>query len=80
MDLYAPTDVPTTGLGGDIVEFSGTSASTPFVAGVAALYKNKKGDLPSAALERWLIKKSTKRVLTGQLGDSPNQLLYTGGL
>jgi subtilisin family serine protease len=80
VDLYAPTDVPTTGLGGDIVEFSGTSASAPFVAGVAAVYKSKKGDLPSAALERWLIKKSTKRALTGRLGYSPNRLLYTGRL
>jgi subtilisin family serine protease len=80
VDLYAPTDVPTIGLGGEAVEFSGTSASTPYVAGVAALYKSKKGDLPSAAIERWLIKKSTKRALSGPLGDSPNRLLYTGGL
>jgi subtilisin family serine protease len=80
VDLYAPTDVPTTGLGGKVVEFGGTSASTPYVAGVAALYKSKKGDLPSTSIERWLIKKSTKRALSGQLGDSPNRLLYTDGL
>jgi subtilisin family serine protease len=80
VDLYAPTDVPTIGLRGEVVEFSGTSASTPYVAGVAALYKSKKGDLSSAAIERWLIKKSTKRALSGPLGDSPNRLLYTGGL
>jgi subtilisin family serine protease len=80
VDLYAPTDVLTTGLGGEVVEFGGTSASTPYVAGVAALYKSKKGDLPSSAVERWLIKKSTKRALSGDLGDSPNRLLYTDGL
>lgn len=80
VDLYAPTDVPTTGLGGEVVEFGGTSASTPYAAGVAALYKSKKGDDSSAAVERWLIKKSTKRALSGDLGDSPNRLLYTDGL
>jgi hypothetical protein len=56
IDLAAPTQVPTTDYGSDYVRnWSGTSAATPHVAGVAALVKAANPDLTPDGVRQVLI-------------------------
>ncbi|GAA3464179.1 S8 family peptidase [Saccharothrix longispora] len=82
VDLYAPggaiTSTLRTGAAGAM---SGTSMATPHVAGVAALYKQRHGDQPSATVHNWLNSGATPNVVTnGATGGTANRLLFTNGL
>lgn len=55
--------------------------AAPFVAGVAALYKQTYGDEPSATVKQWIIAHAVPGVIAGGgTGGTPNLLLNTGGL
>jgi hypothetical protein len=78
IDLAAPTQVPTTDYGGDYVRnWSGTSAATPHVAGVAALVKAANPSLTPVQVRQVLI--ATADDLSGdQNGGKAGWDQYTG--
>ncbi|KUJ66335.1 hypothetical protein ACZ90_37575 [Streptomyces albus subsp. albus] len=70
-------------LDGTYRELSGTSMAAPHVTGVAALYKDVRGDAPFATVSAWLTGNATPGIDTtrnGATSDTPPLLLYTGGL
>ncbi|MFB8117905.1 S8 family serine peptidase [Streptomyces sp. NPDC055962] len=79
--LYAPgVDIVSAKLDGGSTALSGTSMSSPHVAGVAALYKEQHPDAAPQEVADWLAAEATPDVLTGLGSGSPDRLLYTGGL
>ncbi|GAA3225712.1 S8 family peptidase [Actinocorallia longicatena] len=81
VDLYAPgknitSDLPHASVG----VYSGTSMASPFVAGVAALYKSTHGPTTSGKLSQWLHKQATTKKLKKLPRGSHNRLLYSGRL
>jgi len=59
---------------------SGTSMASPHVAGVAALYKGTNGDASQATVNSWLSNNATVGVITGNVGSTPNLLLFKSTL
>lgn len=82
VSLYAPgSGIVSTVPGGGTDAYTGTSMSAPFAAGVAALYKQRFGDAPSATIKEWIIQRSTPGVVRGgDTGGTANRLLFTAGL
>jgi subtilisin family serine protease len=81
VDLYAPGSAITSAwIGGSTNTISGTSMASPHVAGAAALYKAAYGDAAYGAIRRWLTSNATAGAVTGNVGATPNRLLYKGGL
>ena len=82
VDVYAPgASIVSTTPGGGVDSWSGTSMAAPHAAGVAALYKQRFGDAPSAVVEKWIVDNATPGVVRGgSAGGTPDRLLYTGGL
>jgi hypothetical protein len=82
VDVYAPgTSIVSTTPGGGTEAWSGTSMAAPHAAGVAALYKQRYGDAPSAVVERWIIDHATKNMVRGgDVDGTPDRLLYAGDL
>ncbi|MFJ8750168.1 S8 family peptidase [Streptomyces sp. NPDC102441] len=79
--LYAPgVDIVSAKLGGGSTTLSGTSMSSPHVAGAAALYKERNPDAGPQEVADHLAAEATPDVLTGLGAGSPDRLLYTGGL
>lgn len=82
VDLYAPgTAIFSTVPGGGSLPYSGTSMAAPHAAGVAALYMETFGDVPSSTVKQWIVDNATPGVIEGgEVGGTPNLLLNTGGL
>jgi len=80
--IYAPgTAIRAPVPGGGAADYTGTSMSAAFVAGVAALYKQRYGDAPSSVVKNWIIQQATPDVIKGGGVDgTADRLLYTGGL
>ncbi|WP_409484509.1 S8 family serine peptidase [Arsenicicoccus dermatophilus] len=57
---------------------SGTSMSTPMVAGAAAIYLGLHPQAKPAEVLDWMVQSSTKDVLKGITDATPNRLLYVG--
>ncbi|MFH8369004.1 S8 family peptidase [Streptomyces sp. NPDC018031] len=80
-DIYAPgVSITSARMGGGSTAMSGTSMASPHVAGVAALYKANHGDASSATVNQWLVANSTTGAIGGNVGSTPNKLLFKAGL
>lgn len=81
VDLYAPgSSITSDWLNGGTNTISGTSMATPHVAGVGALYKAVNGNVSYSTIRSWLTSNATANVITGNVGSTPNRLLYKAGL
>jgi subtilisin family serine protease len=82
VSLYAPgTGIVAPVPNGGTASYTGTSMAAPFAAGVAALYKQAKGDAPSPVIKQWIVQNATPgAVAGGDTGGTANLLLNTGGL
>ncbi|HXF95934.1 MAG TPA: S8 family peptidase [Gemmatimonadales bacterium] len=81
VEAYAPgSGIKSAWLLGLTTTLSGTSMASPHAAGVGALYKANFGDAPSATVADWIIANATTGVITGNVGGTPNRLLFKAGL
>ncbi|MEU4094752.1 S8 family peptidase [Streptomyces sp. NPDC026673] len=81
VDISAPgTGITSAAMGGGLVRMSGTSMAAPHVTGVAALYKDTYGDVPTAVLASWLSANATPGVPSDAPAGTPRLLVYTSGL
>lgn len=81
VDLYAPgSSITSTWISSGTNTISGTSMASPHVAGVGALYKATFGDASYSTIRSWLVNNATSGVITGNVGSTPNKLLYKAGL
>lgn len=80
LDLFAPgVGIPSAWIGGDlmIATATGTSMSSPHVAGVAALYLQSNRSASPAAVRAALVDNATVGVIARPGEASPNRLLFT---
>ncbi|WP_245173555.1 S8 family peptidase [Streptomyces aureus] len=83
VDLYAPGQKVTAALsgGGTTTEDGGaTSWAAPHATGVIALYLSAHPHATAREVHVWLDHTATTGVLRGVRSDTPNRLLYTGGI
>jgi subtilisin family serine protease len=83
VDAYAPgSSVLSSWIGGSTATrtISGTSMASPHVAGVAALYKARNGNVSSATIDSWLKNNATTNRISGNPSGTPNRLLYKSTL
>lgn len=81
VDLYAPaTDVLAALASGErnlACDLTGTSMAAPHVSGVVAQYLQTHPTATPAQIESAIIANATTGAVTGNLGGSPNRMLYT---
>ena len=78
VDLVAPgVGITSDWLGGGTRTLSGTSMSSPFVAGAAAIYLAKHPTASTAAVRSFLTTTATTGHLSGVPSGTPDRLLYT---
>ncbi len=81
VDIYAPgSQITSAWIGGSANTISGTSMASPHVAGAAALYKAANPSATPAAVRNWLTTNATANAVTGNVGGTPNRLLFKAGL
>ncbi len=81
VDAYAPgANIKSAWIGSGVNTISGTSMASPHVAGVAALYKHKYGDVSSSEITSWLKNNATLDHIKSNPSGTPNRLLYKSGL
>ena len=81
VDLYAPgSSITSAWIASGTRTISGTSMASPHVAGVGALYKATFGDASYSTIRTWVVNNATSGVITGNVGTTPNKLLYKAGL
>lgn len=79
VDLFAPgTNITSTVQGGGSGQMSGTSMSTPHVAGVSALYLSCNRSATPQQVRDALVNNGTPNKVTNPGTGSPNVLLYSG--
>ncbi|CAJ0632509.1 6879_t:CDS:1 [Entrophospora sp. SA101] len=77
VDICAPgRDVPSLFLGTTPEELSGTSLSSPLVAGAVALKISAFGNLSPSKMAARLFSDSTKNIITGLPAGTPNRFLF----
>jgi len=81
VDLFAPgVGVRSVLRGGGVFNYRGsgaTSWATPYVTGAAALYLSTHPAARPPAVRRWILRNSTKGLLTGLPAGTSDRLLYT---
>jgi subtilisin family serine protease len=81
VELYAPgSGITSAWINSGTNTINGTSMASPHAAGVAALYKATYGDAASSTINSWIINNSTANVITGNVGSTPNRLLFKSTL
>ena len=82
VDIFAPGyQILSAGFRSDTagVEFAGTSAATPHVTGVVALYLEGHPNATPAQVSAWLVANATRGVVQNAGAGSPNRMLYSLG-
>ncbi len=77
VDAYAPgVDITSAWIGSRSNTISGTSMASPHVAGVAALIKDRYGDIASSTVTTYLDNALTTGVIRSNVSGTANALLY----